>query len=279
MGKDYSLPNFNLFTVQSVEGTCQFLKLPTPPHRTTTHECILLTNGNITRSLGLDTFTVDRNSIFFLPAGQITTIEAISADAKGFYCHFDASVLIKKFINLHLINEFGFLRTVTNPSVEISKKHISNLTLLFKRLSEEYQKNNNEDLIQSYLLTILLEIKPHFQAEKVRPISPAVYLTDRFKELITVNYKTNSMVSDYANILNVSPNHLTKSITAVTGKTPTQWIDELLALEAKVLLYQSQVSISEVSYELGIDDPSYFGRMFKKYTDKTPSEFRKQYEK
>ena len=273
------MPNFNLFTVQNVEGTCQFSKLPTPPYRNTANECILLTNGSITRSLGLDSFKVNKNSVFFLPAGQITTVESASADAKGFYCHFDASVLIKKFINLHLMNEFSFLRTVINPVIELPKSVVSNLSFLFRRLSDEHQKNNNEDLIQSYLLTILLEIKPHFQTRHTQEISPAIYLTDRFKELIAANYKTNAFVSHYAEILNVSPNHLTKSVTAITGKTPTQLIDELLMLEAKVLLYQSQLSISEISYELGINDPSYFGRMFKKYTDKTPSEFRKQFDK
>jgi AraC-like DNA-binding protein len=63
------------------------------------------------------------------------------------------------------------------------------------------------------------------------------------------------------------------------GKSPTQWIDELIVLEAKVLLYQSRLTISEVSYELGIEDPSYFGRMFKKYTGQTPTDFRKLVEK
>jgi len=72
---------------------------------------------------------------------------------------------------------------------------------------------------------------------------------------------------------------LTKSVKAVTGKSPTQWIDELIVLEAKVLLYQSHLTISEISYELGIEDSSCFGRMFKKYTGLTPGDFRRQSEK
>jgi AraC family transcriptional activator of pobA len=275
-GIDFSIPNFNLFFVQSVEGTCKFLKLPTPPHRNTTHECILLTEGTIKRSLGLETFDVNKNSVFFLPAGQITTIEAISDNAKGFYCHFDASVLIRKFIHLHLINEFEFLRNISNPVIELPKKTVTNLTQLFNRIVEESQKGSSEDLIQSYLFTILLEIKQHYQAYTSKSISPANYLTDRFKELISTNYKTNQLVSDYATILNVSANHLTKCVKATTGKSPTQWIDELIVLEAKVLLYQSCLTVSEISFGLGIEDPSYFGRMFKKYTGQTPTDFRRQ---
>ncbi len=278
-GVDLSVPNFNFFFVRSVESTCQYLRLPTPPHRSTTHECILLIEGTIKRSLGLDSFEVNKNSVFFLPANQITTIDYISENAKGFYCHFDASVLIKKFINLHLINEFEFLRNVSNPVIRIDKKTVANLTQLFNRIVEENQKGNNEDLIQSYLFTILLEIKQHYQTETSKSISPTIYLTDKFRELITANYKTNQSVADYAAILNVSPNHLTKSVKTVTGKSSRQWIDELIVLEAKVLLYQSCLTISEVSYGLGIEDPSYFGRMFKKYTGLTPTDFRRQSEK
>jgi AraC family transcriptional activator of pobA len=278
-GADLSVPNFNFFFVRSIESSCQYLRLPTSPHRNTAHECILLTEGTIKRSAGLSRFAVKKNSVFFLPANQITTVDYVSKNAKGFYCHFDASILIKKFINLHLINEFEFLRNISNPVIELPKKTVVHVTQLFDRIVEENHKENSDDLIQSYLFTILLEIKQHYQPETYKTTSPAVYLTDRFKELIAGNYKANQSVADYASILNVTPNHLAKSVKAVTGKPPTQWIDELIVLEAKVLLYQSHLTISDISYELGIDDPSYFGRMFKKYTRLTPTDFRKQVEK
>lgn len=124
-----------------------------------------------------------------------------------------------------------------------------------------------------------MEIRQHYSANTSKNISPTQYLTDRFRELIAANYKTNQSVAGYATILNVTPNHLTKSVKAATGKSPTQWIDELIVLEARVLLYQSHLSISEISFELGIEDPSYFGRMFKKYTGLAPTDFRKQLEK
>lgn len=279
VGRDLGLPNFNLFTVQGVEGVCRQLRLPTALHRSTAHECILLTHGSIVRSVGLETFQVGKGGVFFLPAGQITTIEAVSDDARGYYCHFDASVLIRKFIHLNLIYEFGFLRTVGRPVAGLGRKDVLNLEMLFRRLTEAYGQGGSEDLVQSYLLTILLEIKPYFEVDGKREVSPAVYLTDRFKELIAAHYKSHSLVSHYAELLNVSPNHLTKVVSGVTGKTPSQWIDELLVLEAKVLLYQSGLSVSEICYELGMDDPSYFGRMFKKYVGKTPTEFRRQFGK
>ena len=65
---------------------------------------------------------------------------------------------------------------------------------------------------------------------------------------------------------------------SITEKSPTKWIDETLVLEAKVLLYQTELSINEVANEIGIEDQSYFSRLFKKYEQVTPLQFRKMIE-
>lgn len=274
-GKKIYKPDFNTFYLQKIEQSCQALKLPLPPYRSTVHECVLLTEGGMMRSAGLERFSVGSNSVFFLPAGQITTIESIDLKTKGYYCHFDTSVLIRKFTNLHLINEFDFLRGVTNPVIALPDHATTHLVYLFKRISEEQQGHSTEGLIQSYLLTILFEIKQYYQSADYTKTSSAQSLTDKFKKLVSSNFKTKKLVTDYAQILNITPNHLNKAIKLTTGKSPTNWIDESVVLEAKVLLYHSSMSINEISYEIGIEDPSYFGRLFKKHTTITPTEFRK----
>jgi AraC family transcriptional regulator, transcriptional activator of pobA len=80
-------------------------------------------------------------------------------------------------------------------------------------------------------------------------------------------------------MLNITPNHLNKLVKTITGKSPTKWIDDTLVLEAKVLLYQTSLTINEVASEIGIYDQSYFSRLFKKYEGITPLEFRKKIEK
>jgi AraC-like DNA-binding protein len=86
-------------------------------------------------------------------------------------------------------------------------------------------------------------------------------------------------VAEYAALLHISPNHLNKSVKAATGKSPSRWIDEAIVLEAKVLLYQSQYTIGDIATELGLEDPSYFSRLFKKYEGITPQAFRSRIEK
>ena len=76
-------------------------------------------------------------------------------------------------------------------------------------------------------------------------------------------------------MLNVSPNHLNKAIKLITLKSPSDWIRTTLINEAKVLLFQTDFSIQEIASELGIDDQSYFARLFKKQEGVTPVEYRK----
>jgi len=49
----------------------------------------------------------------------------------------------------------------------------------------------------------------------------------------------------------------------------------MLVLEAKVLMQKNDLSVSEIAFEIGIDDVSYFGRFFKKHTGFAPTEYRK----
>lgn len=76
-------------------------------------------------------------------------------------------------------------------------------------------------------------------------------------------------------MLSITPNHLNKCLRTITGKSPTKWIDEAIILEAKVLLSQTTLSVNEITTELGLSDPSYFSRFFRKYEGCTPLEFRK----
>lgn len=91
-----------------------------------------------------------------------------------------------------------------------------------------------------------------------------------------MHIRNKHLVSEYAELLHVSPNHLNKVVRDVTNQSPSKWIDETLVLEAKVLLFQSKLSISEIATELGLLDASYFSRLFKKYVGVSPLEFRKR---
>jgi AraC family transcriptional activator of pobA len=92
--------------------------------------------------------------------------------------------------------------------------------------------------------------------------------------LIEASFSQPMNIEAYAGHLRVSPRHLARIVKAVTRITPTQCLQQRRLLEAKRLLAYTQMDIAEVAYQVGIEDPSYFNRLFRKQEGQTPSAFR-----
>jgi len=100
-----------------------------------------------------------------------------------------------------------------------------------------------------------------------------------FKKLLPDNYKTEKSPSAYAAMLNISGSYLNEAVSAVTGLPVSYWIIHEIMLEAKRLLYYTQLTVKEIAHQLGYDDHTYFSRLFKNNEDMTPLAFRESYRK
>ena len=101
-------------------------------------------------------------------------------------------------------------------------------------------------------------------------------LLRRYKQMLNANYSEWHNVSDYANALNVSADHLNRVVKSLSGKTAKEHIQSRIVLAAKRLIYFSSLSNKELSYQLGFSESANFSTFFKKCTGFTPSEFRKR---
>lgn len=98
-----------------------------------------------------------------------------------------------------------------------------------------------------------------------------------FRDLLEMNFKVMKSVGGFAEKLHVSEKRLTTATTKTLGKSPKIIIDERVMLEAKRILLHTNLSIKEVGFDLGFEDPTYFIKYFRKHTGKTPIEFREGY--
>ncbi|MGV3560293.1 helix-turn-helix domain-containing protein [Larkinella arboricola] len=268
------------FFIMRVEDMYQFVTRAVPASRSTITSCLYITDGEASMKIGSEPYTIHADEMLFVPAGQVFSFREDDVN-KGYICGFHADFLIGKFFKNNLLNEFDFLRVWGNPLIQPGPQSAAFIRPLFARLMIDYSQNGlqNLDLLQSYLLTLLCEVNRVYRpASGPGPVA-GVTITNRFRELLFSHIRTKQRVTDYASLLNITPNHLNKTVKAITGKSPTQWIDETILLEAKVLLSQTTLSVSEIAVEVGLDDPSYFTRLFKKYENQTPSAFRRMIEK
>lgn len=85
-------------------------------------------------------------------------------------------------------------------------------------------------------------------------------------------------VASLAEKIGMSTVHLNRVCQAVASKSPMQVIHEFILNESIRYLEQTDYSIAEISYKLKFEDPAYFSRFFKKFTGKSPSEYRDRVE-
>ena len=261
------------FFIHSFKEDAVNLKLPLPPHKKTVNDFVFITNGSMTRKLGIESFELKKNDFLFIPKNSITTTEFISADLEGFFCHFS-----DEFIGAN-----PFLGTldahINNQNVsQLSENDAYSLESLLTRILQLYKTRksepNNYRLIPFYLSTVIAEL---FLMSKKQPVisQQNKVVSSKFKNLVHQHFKQNLSVTEYASLLNITPNHLNKKVKNETGKTASEIIKEITILEAKVLLLQSDLTINEISEELGFNDASYFSRLFKSDTLFSPTDYRK----
>jgi AraC family transcriptional activator of pobA len=99
-------------------------------------------------------------------------------------------------------------------------------------------------------------------------------LVARFRELVESDFRKNKPLADYASALNVSESRLRNACLSVTEQSPMQMVNARILLEAKRELFYTSVSVSEIAYALGFDDPAYFTRFFSQRAGMSPSVFR-----
>lgn len=260
------------FHVSRIEDYKNHLKLPTPPHRRSVYFFLFITNGQVVRRKDLTKFELKRDSCFCLSADQITSIDFVSQDAAGFYMHFLPEIFNHPNLKVDLIKDFPFFSNWNEPHFEINDdKKIKNL---FEILIKEHL-NENKEVLPFYLMTLLSEIKNLAQINQNKKQDASSILTYKYKNALSEFIYTKKTVSEYADYLSVTPNHLLKCVKNTTGKTAHELLDEMRILESKVLLKQTDKSISEIADAIGKEDPSDFSRFFKLKTGQTPNQYRK----
>lgn len=272
--------DFDKFFITQVEQLIRLIKLPVPPIRSSSHTFMYLTAGEAVMSVGSMTYTIHQHECLFVPAGQVFSFNNVDEN-QGFICNFPPDFILGKYGSRDLLNRFEFLQVWGNARVQLNEGQAQQVQALFTRILQEYQERalQQYDLIQAYFLTLLFEIDQAYQPLFAHPQAQSIALSKQFIALVFSQIQSKHLVTDYADLLHLSPNHLNRVIKKITGKSPSKWIDEALLMEAKVLLHQTAYPINQIAHSLNIDDPSYFSRLFKKYTGMTPLQFRKALEK
>lgn len=103
----------------------------------------------------------------------------------------------------------------------------------------------------------------------------AAHLVARFRARLEERFRLRESMGSYADALGVSETRLRDACARVAGRSPTAMIDQRCLLEARRALLYSSLSVAEIGYALGFEDPAYFSRFFTRHVGCSPRAFRR----
>ncbi|MHC0443296.1 helix-turn-helix domain-containing protein [Flavobacterium sp. 3-210] len=234
---------------------------------------------------GTNKYKTDNGLMLFSSPGQVVSWDSLTFwDGYAFVFHPD---LLKKHPIAQKISQYKYFSYEISDALFMTPEEEETITWLFTKIHYELLNNKNEaseDIILSLLHVILNYAELYYERQfKERGLNSAS-VSSKVKTLLQQHYNNLSVpvkhvptVSSIANELNLSPNYLTDLIRLETGKTTISLIHEYVTEQAEILLIQTDMNVSEIAYQLGFDNVSYFSRLFKKNKAFTPGEIREKY--
>lgn len=251
-------------------------KLSVIPHRHDHYELMLVTQGEGIHYIDFRPYEVKANRLYFIQPGQVHLIDDFDRD--GWLVMFGEE-MFKRFLNIHHHeNETGLIDTYTPvPFIEVNLQLGKIIAFIIDQLQHELARPRPDTQIMLHYTSLLLlhANKEHIvQYPQVQGAGQNRGLFHQLKQLIEQHFKQQHLASFYAEALAVDIKKLNGICRDATKLTVFELLQQRLLTESKILLQTSERSVKEVSYELGFNDPAFFGRFFKKHTGLTPASFR-----
>lgn len=224
---------------------------------------------------------INRPAIIFTEPNTPYAWESFEKMDNSYRCVFNETFAQK---NNRKLLSFSVFQAGKQKVIFPDEQQLPKLENYFKEirdtLAEDYEFA--EDKVHALIELIIYEILPKCpEVIDSKRIKKDVVSTKFFKlienQFHLLDYDNPLLLkaaSDYSSALAVHPNHLNKVLKKATGKTTTALISEQMVEKANEFLNHSDWSISQISYALGFETPSYFNQFYKKQTGHTPGEVR-----
>lgn len=251
------------------------------PHRHSFYHLVLFLSGKGSHTVDFNKYTVKPFQVYCMVPGQVHSWH-FTSPIQGYVINFSAGFYKNFLLNERYLDQLSFFSGNSDDGVfQLSAPLQAEIISLFEKLITLQQAMPvHYDLIRVTLLQLLLLLNTQQHPNRLSNIpGQKLTLLNSFKRLIDTHYKNIRLPKEYADLLYVTPNHLNALCQDLLGKTAGDIIRERVLLEAKRLLTNVNMTVTEIAYALNFQDNSYFNRFFKKYEKVTPDEFRKQFSK
>jgi AraC-like DNA-binding protein len=182
------------------------------------------------------------------------------------------------------IKQYSFFDYSVNEALILSEDEECDMEDLFQKIKQEIHRpidKFSQDVLVSQLDLLLTFSNRFYNRQFITRRQLNNRLLSKFETLLNDYFVETEnglpTVNYLASKLNLSPKYLSDCLKQLTGQTAQQHIHDKLIEKAKEKLSTTELSVSEIAYQLGFDYPQSFSKLFKTKTNLSPLEFRKSF--
>ena len=234
-------------------------------------------------------FDFDEGVMFFIAPNQVFSIQMVNYSTtkrSGWMLlihpdFFWNSPLAKA------ITKYEFFDYSVNEALFLSEREERTLNGIIENIRQEYHSNIDKfskQIIVSHVEALLNYSERFYHRQFITREKANHQILDRLEKLLANYFNNKNLISEglptvqhTADLLNVSPKYLSGLLKVLTGQSTQQHIHNKLIEKAKEKLSTTNLSVSEIAYELGFEHSQSFSKLFKTKTKLSPLKFRESF--
>lgn len=249
------------------------------PHRHDFYHLIIFTQGGGSHSIDFEKFTIKPYHVYFMAPGQVHGWD-FEDNVDRYVINFSANFFKSFLLNGQYLENFPFLSGNVYYSVlDIAEQDRPKVIGMLDRalIEAESSAKFRLDTLRVILLEfffLVTKLQGESDAKKNIENHNQVVLRN-YEKLIDQHYLRLRLPREYAALLCVTPSYLTSICKELLNLSAGNMIRNRVVLEAKRMLTNLDLTVTEIAYELNFNDNSYFCKFFKNQAGVSPETFRK----
>ncbi|MCW5911961.1 MAG: helix-turn-helix transcriptional regulator [Cyclobacteriaceae bacterium] len=240
---------------------------------------------------GQQQYDFDEGVMYFMSPNQVLRLEqnpndTINQERSGWIFLIHPDFLWNTSLT-KTIKQYEFFDYSVNEALWLSDKEEATLNNIIQNIRQEYHSNIDkfsQNIIISHIETLLNYSERFYNRQFLTRQKSNHQILDRLENLLTNYFDKEDLVTKglptvqhIADNLNASPKYLSSLLKVLTGQSTQQHIHDKLIDKAKEKLSTTNLSVSEIAYELGFEHSQSFSKLFKTKTKLSPLEFRQSF--
>lgn len=243
-------------------------------HRHDFFYILIVKRGRGQHEIDFTTYEIRDYSVFMMRPGQVHHLD-LKSGSTGYLIQFKTDFLYSH----NNASQNHLTKLIQFNFYQFEGQDFSKIDSILTEALHEYtsQEKGYQEVLKANLSILLIELLRKRQYKVLPTVPASPYSQEKlelFLELVEANITTCKQVSQYTDLLHLSSYQLSSITKSLLNKTPSEILNDYIILEAKRQLLATSNQVSQIAFNLGYEDPSYFIRFFKKHTSFSPETFR-----